>query len=52
MSHATISRRTALIGSTAIGLGSAAGIRIPASEARAPIAKDQAPYFYRFMVGE
>jgi len=52
MSHATISRRTALIGSTAIGLGTAAGIRIPASEARAPIAKDQAPYFYRFMVGQ
>src|SRR5258705_12193773 len=44
MSDATISRRTALMGSTAIGLGTVTGIRIPASEARAPIAKDQTPY--------
>ena len=50
MSDATISRRTALIGSTVIGLGAAAGLRIPASEARAPIVNSQAPYFYRFMV--
>jgi hypothetical protein len=43
-------RRTVLLGATAVGLGAAAGFRIPTSEARAPIS-GQVPYFYRFMVG-
>ena len=50
MPNTIISRRTALIGTTAIGLGATAGIRVPASEAHAPIVNSQAPYFYRFMV--
>jgi hypothetical protein len=52
MSHTTIPRRTVLLGATAVGLGAAAGFRIPTSEARAPIVSGQVPYFYRFMVGK
>ena len=52
MSHTTIPRRTVLLGATAVGLGAAAGFRIPTGEARAPIVSGQVPYFYRFMVGK
>src|SRR5262245_7353265 len=52
MSHTTTPRRTVLLGATAVGLGAAAGFRIPTSEARAPIVSGQVPYFYRFMVGK
>jgi hypothetical protein len=52
MSHTTILRRTVLLGATAVGLGAAAGFRIPTGEARAPIVSGQVPYFYRFMVGK
>jgi hypothetical protein len=52
MSYTTIPRRTALLGATAVGLGAAAGFRIPTGEARAPIVSGQVPYFYRFMVGK
>src|SRR5262249_56591094 len=52
MSHTMIPRRTVLLGATAVGLGAAAGFRIPTSEARAPIVSGQVPYFYRFMVGK
>jgi hypothetical protein len=45
MSHTTIPRRTVLLGATAIGLGAAAGFRIPTGEARAPIVSGQVPYF-------
>src|SRR5215510_16339002 len=47
MSHTMIPRRTVLLGATAVGLGAAAGFRIPTSEARAPIVSGQVPYFYR-----
>jgi glyoxylase-like metal-dependent hydrolase (beta-lactamase superfamily II) len=52
MSDTTISRRTALLGATAVGLSAASGISVPTAEARAPIAEGQVPYFYRFMVGK
>src|SRR5262245_64706767 len=52
MSHTMIPRRTVLLGATAVGLGAAAGFRIPTSEARAPIVSGQVPYFYRFMRSE
>jgi hypothetical protein len=52
MSHTTIPRRTVLFGATAVGLGAAAGFRIPPGEARAPIVNGQVPYFYRFMIGK
>ena len=50
MPDTMISRRSALIGTTTIGLGAAAGLHIPASQARAPIVSSQVPYFYRFML--
>src|SRR6266540_5258860 len=52
MSHTTIPRRTVFLGATAVGLGAAAGFRIPTGEARAPIVIGQVPCFYRFMVGK
>jgi glyoxylase-like metal-dependent hydrolase (beta-lactamase superfamily II) len=47
------SRRQALLGTAA--LGSAAtlgGLQVPQAVAKAPLATDQAPYFYRFMHGK
>lgn len=52
MSSTIISRRTAVLGAGAVGLGAATGLHIPAANARAPFATTQVPYFYRFMVGK
>jgi glyoxylase-like metal-dependent hydrolase (beta-lactamase superfamily II) len=47
-----LSRRSALLGTTALaGAASLGGLPIPGALAKAPIAKDQAPYFYRFAHG-
>jgi glyoxylase-like metal-dependent hydrolase (beta-lactamase superfamily II) len=50
MPDTIISRRSALLGATAIGVGAAAGLRVPASEAKAAFASSQVPYFYRFIL--
>jgi glyoxylase-like metal-dependent hydrolase (beta-lactamase superfamily II) len=52
MPDMSISRRTALLGGSALALGATAGVRIPESEAKAPMASDQVPAFYRFPVGK
>jgi glyoxylase-like metal-dependent hydrolase (beta-lactamase superfamily II) len=49
---ATMSRRQALFAAGAVAGIGAAGLRIPAAGAKAALAKDQAPYFYRFMHGK
>jgi glyoxylase-like metal-dependent hydrolase (beta-lactamase superfamily II) len=51
---ARMSRRQALLATTAIaGIGAVgSGLRIPAAHAKAPMATDQAPYFYRFSHGK
>lgn len=49
MSDFIASRRQALLGAAA--LGSMAAMPIPAAMAKAPMAKSQAPYFYRYMHG-
>jgi glyoxylase-like metal-dependent hydrolase (beta-lactamase superfamily II) len=52
MTTMLVSRREALIGSVAVaGAATLNGISQPA-HAKAPFAKDQAPYFYRFMHGK
>ncbi len=53
MAELTVSRRQALLGTaSAVGVGALGGLRIPAANAKAPLAKDQAPYFYRFNHGK
>ena len=49
---ATMSRRQALLAAGAVAGIGATGLRIPAAGAKAALAKDQAPYFYRFMHGK
>ena len=51
---AIMSRRQALLTAAAMtGIGAlGTGIRMPAAQAKAPVAKDQAPYFYRFNHGK
>jgi len=49
----TLSRRQALLGVGAIAGGLSVGerLQLPRAHAKAPFAKDQAPYFYRFAHG-
>ena len=47
-----INRRTALTGFAAVGATLAADLSTNAAHARAPLAKSQTPYFYRFPLGE
>lgn len=51
MTSIAFNRRQALFGSAALAGTSTLGLGLPAI-ARAPITKDQAPYFYRFMHGK
>ena len=53
MTAIALSRRQALLGTAAVAAGAAAfnGLPLPA-HAKAPFAKDQAPYFYRFAHGK
>ena len=52
MSAIAMSRRQALLGSAALAGTATLGLPVPAVLAKAPIAKDQAPYFYRFNHGK
>ena len=53
MTVTNLSRRQALLGGAAIaGTASFGGWPTPGAHAKAPIAKDQAPYFYRFNHGK
>jgi glyoxylase-like metal-dependent hydrolase (beta-lactamase superfamily II) len=53
MTAITTSRRRALLGGAAlVGSASLAGLPAPRAQAKAPFAKDQAPYFYRFAHGK
>jgi glyoxylase-like metal-dependent hydrolase (beta-lactamase superfamily II) len=53
MTVTNLSRRQALLGGAAIaGAASFGGWPTPGAQAKAPIAKDQAPYFYRFNHGK
>jgi glyoxylase-like metal-dependent hydrolase (beta-lactamase superfamily II) len=53
MTVTNLSRRQALLGGAAIaGTASFGGWPTPGAQAKAPIAKDQAPYFYRFNHGK
>ncbi len=53
MTANTLSRRQALLGVGAIAGGLSVGerLQLPQAHAKAPFAKDQAPYFYRFAHG-
>jgi hypothetical protein len=53
MTANTLSRRQALLGVGAIAGGLSVGerLQLPRAHAKAPFAKDQAPYFYRFAHG-
>jgi glyoxylase-like metal-dependent hydrolase (beta-lactamase superfamily II) len=52
MTNFGLSRRQALLGASAVaGIGALDGMRLPAALAKAPISKEQAPYFYRFNHG-
>ncbi|KAB2848005.1 MAG: MBL fold metallo-hydrolase [Hyphomicrobiaceae bacterium] len=51
MTH-SIDRRTLLLGTVAAGTTAAAGLHGGAALAKAPFAKTQVPYFYRFPVGK
>ncbi len=53
MADFNLSRRQALLGAAlAAGAGTLGGVRIPTAMAKAPLAKEQAPYFYRFNHGQ
>jgi hypothetical protein len=53
MTVTNLSRRQALLGGAAIaGTASFGGWPTPGAHAKAPVAKDQAPYFYRFNHGK
>ena len=52
MTGSTLSRRQALAGAAVTaGLGALGGAGVPEAAAKAPLAKSQAPYFYRYMLG-
>jgi glyoxylase-like metal-dependent hydrolase (beta-lactamase superfamily II) len=53
MTRISMSRRQALLGAAAItGAGALSNLRAPSAHAKAPLAVDQAPYFYRFNHGK
>jgi glyoxylase-like metal-dependent hydrolase (beta-lactamase superfamily II) len=53
MTRISMSRRQALLGAAAItGAGALSNLRVPSAHAKAPLAVDQAPYFYRFNHGK
>ena len=51
MQDLLLTRRAALLGSTAIAAASAVNLRANSAQAKAPFATNQAPYFYRFKHG-
>lgn len=51
MHDLTLTRRQALWGTAALAGASALGVQVPPALAKAPMATDQAPYFYRFKHG-
>jgi glyoxylase-like metal-dependent hydrolase (beta-lactamase superfamily II) len=53
MTRISMSRRQALLGAAAItGAEALSNLRVPSAHAKAPLAVDQAPYFYRFNHGK
>ncbi len=53
MTDLRLSRRQALLGATALtGAAALSEMQIPAAQAKAPLSKEQAPYFYRFNHGK
>jgi len=53
MTEPNITRRAALLGATAVaGAGALNGLYQPSAIAKAPLSKEQAPYFYRFNHGK
>jgi glyoxylase-like metal-dependent hydrolase (beta-lactamase superfamily II) len=52
MTDTFFSRRAALLGAGAAGLGAAAGFAPTSAEAKVPFAVTQVPYYYRFPIGK
>jgi glyoxylase-like metal-dependent hydrolase (beta-lactamase superfamily II) len=54
MTAISVSRRRALLGATAAisSVGAFSGLRVRTAHAKAPLATDQAPYYYRFNHGK
>jgi len=53
MTAINMSRRQALLGTAAMaGVTTLGAMPVPSVQAKAPLAKDQAPYFYRFTHGK
>ena len=51
MHDLTLTRRHALLGSAALAGAATVGLQAGSAQAKAPLATDQAPYFYRFKHG-
>jgi len=52
MTDLNLSRRHALFGAAAVGATALNGLHVPLANAKAPISKEQTPYFYRFNHGK
>ncbi len=52
MSEFKLSRRATLLGAAATAGAGGLGLRMSQAEAKAPLLKSQAPYYYRFPVGD
>ena len=51
MHDLTLTRRHALLGTAALAGAASVGVKAGSALAKAPMATDQAPYFYRFKHG-
>ena len=51
MHDLTLTRRHALLGTAALAGAASVGVKAGSALAKAPMATDQAPYFYRFKNG-